>query len=185
MTFIHKWIDDYLTTSPKVIHIYIKYLLVLLAIKITEIILKCSCLPYLCSALIIYWMPSPESLRPDDNSYEKQVERFCDVVNRAITVGQQLVNAPNDEYLSTELARLSSYIVPESFSHHFPIRVVIAEDANAKVTKDYVNVIDEHPHEFPSNHISRIDAGQIDFQSLERPLEYLTSYDFNLRAEPL
>jgi hypothetical protein len=129
-------------------------------------------------------MPSPESLRPDDNSYEKQVERFCDIVNRAINLGRQLLDAPDDEDMRVELTRLSSYIVPESFSHRYPIKVVIPDGANAKVTKDYVNVIDDHPHEFPSNHISRIEAGQIDFQSLERPLEYLTSYDFNLRAEP-
>lgn len=129
-------------------------------------------------------MPSPESPFQNPNSYENQIQRFCETINRALLVGAQLRRSPDDESLISELSRLTSFIIPESFSHHFPIRLVVPNGADAIVTKNYTDIVQEHPREFLSDHLSRIDAGQVDFQSLERPLEFLTSYDFDLKAEP-
>jgi len=112
---------------------------------------------------------------------------FCARINDALLVAAQLRRSPHDERLQEELSKLSGSIKKDSFHGHYHFRLVIPEGANARISRDYDNFIDLSPREFIADRVNRIDAAQADFYDhrSEEPAVYLTSFDYDLRAEPL
>jgi hypothetical protein len=114
----------------------------------------------------------------------EQTARFSGMINDALRLAAQLRSAPQDLNLQSELHKLSRNIMHEGAAGNLHVKLTVPEGANARISRHYSELIDEHPREFIADRLSRIDDAQADFYSLKDPLVYLTSFDFNLRAEP-
>ena len=117
-------------------------------------------------------------------TYEETAE-LCARINDALLLASQLSRSPHDERLQEELSKLAGGIIKDSFHGDHHIRLVIPIGSNARTSRNYVEHIDVSPHEFIASSVNRIDVQQADFYSRDDPAVHLTSFDFDLRAEPL
>ena len=138
---------------------------------------------------IIYWLMSPEIPRnPEvDSHYEATVE-FCSRINQALEKAFLLRQDPYNEELAAELYALERGLVKDGFHGEFHFRLIVPEGADARATHGYINRVAIPPDGFPADRVNRIDVIQADFydhRDDNEPVVHLTSFDYNLRAEPI
>jgi len=116
---------------------------------------------------------------------QERIVNLCRMINDALMLAVQVRLSPDDERLKSDLYKVSTSLVQDSFSFKYPFRLVIPEDANARISEHHTNYIDEHPRVFLADHVAAIDLEKADFYHSNNTLRYLTSFDYNLRAEPI
>lgn len=130
---------------------------------------------------------SPENLFNHESvaSYEATLE-FCTRINQALEKAARLRQDQHNEELAAELLVLERSLVKDGFDYKYRFRLVISEGANARTSREYVRYEDTSPREFIADSVNRIDYNQADFyySKGEDPELHLTSFDFNLHAEP-
>lgn len=135
---------------------------------------------------IIHWLMSPEIPKnPETDSHYEATVEFCSRINQALEIAARLRKDPHNEELESELSMLEGRLKKDGFHGIYHFRLIIPEGANARTSRFYDNFVDTSPRDFPADSVNRIDITQADFYySRGDSTLHLTSFDFNLTAEP-